>query len=45
MLKCNILKDYERHFYTNMISQFDSLSFIIRIKLLFQQEVDQQQYN
>ena len=26
--KCNILEDYERHFYTNMISQFDNFSFI-----------------
>ena len=26
--KCNTLEDYERHFYTNMISQFDNFSFI-----------------
>jgi hypothetical protein len=26
--KCNTLEDYERHFYTNMISQSDKFSFI-----------------
>jgi hypothetical protein len=26
--KCNILEDYERHFYTDMISHFDNFSFI-----------------
>ncbi len=26
--KCNTLKDYKKHFYTNMISQFDKFSLI-----------------
>jgi hypothetical protein len=26
--KCNTLEDYEKHFYTNMISKFDNFSFI-----------------
>jgi hypothetical protein len=26
--RCNTLEDFERHFYTNMISQYDNFSFI-----------------
>ena len=33
--KCNTLEDYERHFYTNMISHFDNFSFINENQAIF----------
>ena len=33
--KCNILINYERHFYTNMISQFDNFSFLNEEQITF----------
>jgi hypothetical protein len=34
--KCNTLEDYERHFYTNMISKFDKFSIINENETTFQ---------